>query len=58
MGKRPDRDITEKCLHSASTVVYFLLKLNSSVLDLCADSEKFISLYFSNRFILGIISIL
>lgn len=38
--------------------VYFLLKLNGSELCLCADSEKFISLNFSNRFILGVIHIL
>lgn len=56
MGKRPGRNITGKWLHSGGTVVYFLLKLNGSELCLCADSEKFMSLNFSNG--PGIISIL
>lgn len=58
MGKRPGGDITGKWLHSGGTVVYFPLKLTGSELCLCADSEKFISLNFSNKLMLDIISIL
>lgn len=57
MGKRPGRNITGKWLHSGGTVVYFLSRLSGSKSCVCADSEKFISLNFSKRFVLGIISI-
>lgn len=57
MGERPGRDIIGKWLHFGGTVVQFLLKLNGPEVRLCADSGNFISLNFSNKLLLAIISI-